>query len=212
MPKIHSDQLLIAFSGTHGTGKSTTIKTLTSFRNDVYEDPLKVSRECQKVLGYKKLEDAYTTPKRMIEFQEMILETKISSDADIFYTTDKKIILTERSYLDIAAYTLQWVIRLIESKLSAEEIRALMQWYLRYEKRCMNMMYRYDGLIFVSPLTAVEFDVEPNRADLYSRDFIHETILDYLKNYDISMSILESDSVDSRVIQCNDFINRLIGK
>lgn len=203
-------QYLIAFSGTHGAGKSTTIKNLVASRDDIYEDPIKVSRKIQALLGYKKLEDAYSTPKRMIEFQELILEEKILRDKNVFDATSKRVILTERSYLDVAAYTLQWVNRLLENKLT--DTLSLTKWYLRYEKRCLDEMYRYDGVIFVNPLIDTTFDIEPNRADLESRDFIYNTLLEYLKNYNIPIEILESASINSRVNRCSNFIDKLIGK
>ena len=209
MPK----QYLIAFSGTHGTGKSTTIKNLVSSRDDMFEDPLKVSRKVQTLLGYEKLEEAYKTPKRMIEFQELILEQKIIGDNGVVRLTNKPIILTERSYLDIAAYALQWSLRVIEKcRLTAMGTQQITDWYLQYEKRCLNEMKRYDGLVFVYPLTLIEFEAENNRADLKSRDFIHSRISDYVSRLEIPITILEIDSVHTRIVRCNNFITNLIGK
>lgn len=216
---------LIAFSGTHGTGKSSTIKRLVElYPNSILEDTFKVSRECQKLLGYEKLSEAYETPERMMRFQEFVLSEKRKSDYSYLISATSPIILTERSYLDIAAYTNEWVNRLIKNySMTASEQTELKQWYKNYKRRCSEYMHVYSGLIIVHPLTFTEFEHDPNRADLESRDNVHNFIMDELISGDFligtfNLSIitqqkpifhLKSGVLDDRVKQCKEFIDEI---
>lgn len=215
---------LIAFSGTHGTGKSSTIKRLVElYPRSIEEDTFKVSRECQKLLGYEKLSEAYETPERMMRFQEFILSEKRKSDYS-YLSSSSPIVLTERSYLDIAAYTNEWINRLIKNyPMNATEQVELFQWYANYKRRCSECMHVYSGLIIVHPLTFTEFEHDPNRADLESRDNIHNFIMDELISGDFMTGTfnlstvtlqkpiqhLKSDLLENRVIKCKEFIDEI---
>lgn len=207
---------LIAFCGTHGTGKTSTIRELAS-RNTklIFEDMFKVSRECQKKLGYEKLSEAYETINRMKEFQELILEEKRKSDYLILKYANKPFAITERSYLDIAAYTKEWVTRLYHNS-TAFELRNLLVWYDNYYKKCIELMSIYSNLIFVYPLQNFDFEIDKNRADLKSRDNIHNFIMNELIDGYISTKIqqqkilhLKSNTLENRVKICENFINNI---
>ena len=216
---------LIAFSGTHGTGKSSTIKRLTElYPNSIVEDTYKVSRECQKFLGYENLSEAYETPDRMMRFQELILSEKRKSDYSYLISPPANIILTERSYLDIAAYTNEWVNRLIKNyPMNATEQIELKTWYSQYRIRCSEYMHLYSGLIVVHPLTFTEFEQDPNRADFESRDNIHNFIMDELiggdflnGTFNLSTVTLQkpifhlrSDILENRVAKCKEYIDEI---
>jgi len=217
--------ILIAFSGTHGTGKSSTIKRLVEMYPDsISEDVFKVSRECQKLLGYEKLSEAYETPDRMMQFQELILSEKRKSDYSYLISPPSSVVLTERSYLDIAAYTNEWVNRLIKNYLmNANEQIELKYWYENYRRRCSEYMHLYSGLIVVHPLTFTEFEHDPNRADFESRDNIHNFIMDELVGSDFMNGTfnlstitlqkpiyhLKSDILENRVAKCKEYIDEI---
>jgi hypothetical protein len=207
---------LIAFCGTHGTGKSSTIKKLSDmYSNFIYEDTFKVSRTCQEKLGYSKLDEAYETIPKMKQFQELILKEKRKSDYNILLSSNKSISITERSYLDIAAYAKEWVTRLCLNKnISEADILDLHSWYKNYFERCCEMMSLYSGLILVYPLDNIEFEKDPNRADLASRDNIHNFIIDKLTSNKLCFNLpilhLKSDTLNERVQICINYINELL--
>lgn len=174
---------IIAFSGTHSTGKSTTINDLRAAQ-DFYVDDFKVSRFVQKKLGYSTLEEAYATPEKLIEFQLEILGQKADHDGELIDNPKlkNKIIIVERSLFDIAAYTNLWVKRVLASEhtwylpsLYREELRL---WSEAFSKKCLVMqsqLYGGIGLFLINE--DVAFVREANRADYDSRQWIQDEIL-----------------------------------
>ena len=174
---------IIAFSGTHSTGKSTTVNDLRN-SPDFYVDDFKVSRFVQQKLGYANLEEAYKTPEQLIEFQMEILGQKVDHDGELLDNPKlkHKTIIVERSLYDIAAYTSLWVKRILASEDSwflptsyREELR---EWDKAFSKKCLKMQsHLYGGIALFLINEDVAFSQDPNRADYHSREWIQDEIL-----------------------------------
>jgi|GEM_PF-1252804 hypothetical protein len=174
---------IIAFSGTHSTGKSTTVNDLKN-QPDFYIDDFKVSRFVQQKLGYAKLEEAYKTPEKLIEFQMEILGQKADHDGELLDNPKlkHKTIIVERSLFDIAAYTNLWLKRVLASEYNAflptEYREELRKWSEAFSRKCLTMQsWLYGGVALFLINDDVAFVEDPNRADYYSRQWIQDEIL-----------------------------------
>lgn len=174
---------MIAFSGTHSTGKSTTINDLKSVQ-DFYVDDFKVSRSVQKKFGYSTLEEAYETPEQLIEFQMEILGQKVDHDGELLDNPrlKNKTIIVERSLFDVAAYTHLWVKKVLSSErswhLPSEYREELRLWTDAFTKKCLIMQSQlYSGVALFLINDGVIFEQDANRAGYDSRQWIQDEIL-----------------------------------
>jgi predicted ATPase len=97
--------MIVSISGTQGSGKTTVLNMFETKHKDnpfIEVDDLKVSRTVMKELNIKSLDDMYSDPTRFMEFQNIIADKKFEHEQSI--NSDDKIILVDRSYVDMMAY------------------------------------------------------------------------------------------------------------
>lgn len=171
---------LIPLSGTHGCGKSTLVKMLKEKNWAV--DEFQVSRYVQKeIFNVNSLSEVLTNPYSVMAFQEMILREKYDHDKRLNKSISNSkvssraiqqgIILTERSFADIAAYAALWLTRFGKHDIYT-------RWLKNYLMSCARYQFElYAANIYVSPIDHWEED--PNRAFKEDRDFVNGVIFDF---------------------------------
>lgn len=185
---------LIPISGTHGCGKSTLVKVLGArgWRIDTFQ----VSRAIQKqIFDVESLSEVLTNPYSVIAFQELILREKFRNDSKIKLQLDQhdipfRVALTERSFVDIAAYAALWL-----TKFNNHAI--YMRWLKNYVKVCAEYQHMlYSANLYLNPI--VHWEDDPNRANEEDREFINTFMLDFLRENSIHTLTLTGDTPDSR--------------
>lgn len=161
--------MILGISGSHGTGKSTITNALKEW---IQVDESQLSRSAQKALGWDKLSIAGESIENMWALQDAIFEAMIQRDWRLNLMPE--FVATERTPADLWAYTVMWCKRLgIDHKVDerAQE----------YFRKCKTASKLYDAFIIVPICTAIPFEVDPNRADLQSREEVSELIQDFLE-------------------------------
>lgn len=107
---------VVGLSGAQGAGKSTLLKELMARGWQL--DQFRVSRAVQEQLGWSTLENVMESWDTMVRFQEEVFKQKFDHDSLLVQAADTDnpsgIILTERTFADIAAYTAQWTWRHVD--------------------------------------------------------------------------------------------------
>jgi predicted ATPase len=157
---------LIAVSGTQGSGKSTLIKALSGDRlttfikgHFVYFDHFKVSRSVQAKLGWT-LANAIDDIERVIQFQELIYDQKLRHDIVLAdKAEDIDFVFVERSFIDIAAYTVLW----FEQQMD-KTVHQHWMWLETYLNKCAEAQKIYDGIIIIPKHPEIAIEQDPHRA------------------------------------------------
>lgn len=156
---------LIGLSGPQGAGKSTLLRGIVEdpkLQKSVVEDTFKVSRYVQGKLGWHTLDEVFTSPDTMMEFQMAIVNAKYDQEQHNKLRDDVETILTERTFADIAAYTTIWADELVaEKKWSAKEAAVFCEKLVR---DCASYQEVYDGVIFLPYMDHMVFEADPHRA------------------------------------------------
>ena len=134
--------MLIAISGSQGSGKSTVLGELCNRGINTIER--KTARSILTEWGVA-LEQVYNDPVLTMQFQEEILLRK-RQDEQIALLDDTQLWATERSYADLFAYTLIYL----------GKDNQYTDWLNRYHVLCMQAQQTYDMVYY---LTAGHFDV-----------------------------------------------------
>lgn len=205
--------ILVAVSGTHGSGKSAILEGLSA-NSQFTIDTFKVSRAVQEELGVENLQDLLTSFYKMKDYQEKVFEYKWSHDSSLAKAEDSKLVLTERSFFDIAAYTEIWVSRL---NRTSEAQRA---WFADFKARCIDAQRIYNGLVIVHAHPNIPFKLDPNRADEQSRAQFENLLISYstlygdairrpaTKNFYAKLDVF-CEGRTERVELVTDFLNHL---
>ncbi len=143
----------IAFTGTHGIGKTTLSTWLAETLDCTY-----IPEYAREYLEKGFLID---TPMQFIDFETSVLEHKIKTEEHA-KTLDKGIV-SDRSYLDYAVYLKNGL-----SRFSYEDVKdiqyrekKLSQYFNEFESTCRELNKYYDIIFFVTPFTefiSPEFD------------------------------------------------------
>lgn len=185
---------VVSISGTQGSGKSTLLNALEA--RGVSVDHYKVSRAVQKELGAMALAELTQTVESIRIFQELVFEKKYENDKKL--KDHNGIILVERSFIDVAAYTLLWMTLLLEHSPYSEVDAA---WLDDFINRCAAAQFEiYSGSVMIPLMPGIKQEVDPNRAKYEDADTI----------YDLGMMFIAT-SLGSRFPICNIFeldINR----
>lgn len=159
---------VISISGTQGSGKSTLLNALEA--QGVSVDHYKVSRAVQKELGATALADLTQTSESIRHFQELVFEKKYANDKSL--KDHNRIILVERSFIDVAAYTLLWMTSLLEYSPYSE---ADGEWLDDFLKRCAAAQFEiYSGSAMIPLMPGVKQEIDPNRAKYEDADTIYD--------------------------------------
>lgn len=211
---------LIAISGTHGSGKSTLIKELSSVKYYVpafleqfsdtpslYIDDFKVSRTVQAQFGMT-LAEAEQDIDTLIRFQEAIIEQKLNHDEKL-KERPEDFVIVERSLLDVFTYASIWC------QNNREQLAQHLHWYTEYHSRCLKGQMIYDGVVFVPSHSEVPFEAEANRAPLETRELFEEIFTNTLirsmewRNELLAFTVVKVWPLHLRVAQVLNFLNTL---
>lgn len=165
---------VVALSGAQGGGKSTLLNGLRDLGWIV--DDFRVSRAVQAQLGWEKLDRVMDDIETMKVFQEEIFTQKYQRDHALA-AEPEKVILTERSFADIAAYTSFWCWEHVDRRnWSLDEA---MKWLTPYLARCREAQRIYAGILLLPYMQHVVWQNDPNRAKPESVSLIYQDVVQF---------------------------------
>jgi nicotinamide riboside kinase len=180
---------VIAISGTQNTGKSTILNELNDLDWDV--DDFKVSRVIQAEWN-KTLAEIVQFEQQMIDFQDEVIKRKYEHDLALVNDGHNDIILTERSFADIAAYAQQWV------EQSENDLYA---WLNSYRERCKKYQQIYSAIILLRPFKNIKFEKDPNRDSEQNQSNIDKLLDKNLKDFDVKIIEITESNHKIRISQ-----------
>lgn len=192
--------MIIGISGTHGTGKSTIVNALSNW---VQIDESQISRNAQKALGWEKLSIAGESVENMKALQEAILAAMYDRDSKL--VNNKDFIITERTPADVWAYTVMWCKRLGIDYTQDD-------WAKNYFGRCNEMANKYSAFIVVPINNDIPFVVDPNRADLVSREMVADIIDLFLDAHGEKVNHVFATGKNERASECLDIFHNITFK
>jgi predicted ATPase len=200
---------VIGISGAQGGGKSTLLAALQ--KRGWALDQFRVSRAVQAQLGWESLDRVMDSPDTMIAFQEEVFAQKHKNDSALMESTSKDIVLTERTFADICAYTTHWTWKFVDQKrLSFEDAKAFI---LPYTLKCSAMQNLiYSGTVLLPYMVNVPWQEDPNRAAKADADTIYENVerfLDTRTPVTHRRFTISAESVEARANQVEQFLERI---
>lgn len=153
---------VIAISGTQGSGKTTVLNELQ--KNGYAIDTYKVSRAVQEELKSQALTEVTGSFEVMKQYQELVFKRKYERDMSLKNTGG--LILTERSFIDIAAYASLWLAKIIDS---GEQVDT--EWGLAFTRKCKDAQLEvYGGAVMIPLLPGIQHEQDPKRASYNDSD------------------------------------------
>ena len=169
---------VIGLSGSQGAGKSTLLTELTARGWDL--DQFRVSRAVQAALGWASLDRVMDAPDTMMAFQEEVFAQKQKNDAALKADPSDKIILTERTFADIFAYTTRWTWKFVDDGRMTMD--AALQFLLPYTNKCKTAQHEiYAGTLLLPLMEHVVWENDPNRAKFEDAALIFEDIENFFE-------------------------------
>lgn len=179
---------VVGLSGPQGGGKTSLLNELARIvPEDVWigdtarwvVDDFKVSREVQSRLGWRTLERVRDDPNTMMAFQRTVLEVKHDRDRANGARTDVDVVLTERTFADIAAYAQLWAWELAhDGKWTVGEA---IRFNLEFVEECAHEQYAYAANLYLPYMDHVPWQEDPHRASRAHVTFIDDQIRAFLK-------------------------------
>lgn len=196
---------IIGVSGAQGAGKSTMLKALAD--RGWYVDDFKVSRDVQARLGWSSLDVVMTSVDAMKHFQLSILDAKREHDLMLSQRCDA-IILTERTFADISAYTGEWCVK--HSQLRNWGMFDACEWLADFSRQCAEAQRMcYSGVLLLPFMSHVQWVDDPHRASRTNVDTIYTRIEEFVTREHGKRHVITSASVDDRVVEAETFLRTL---
>jgi hypothetical protein len=146
----------------------------------------------------------------MIQFQERVLQEKFSRDLSLSESDSRPIILTERSFADIVAYTTYWVWELQGAKKVSFSEAA--PWLGDYVTRCAAAQRRcYDAVLILPWMPHITWQNDPNRAGPESARTISDSIIDFANEKRFQMIpkfVISERSTEDRATEVENFLRK----
>lgn len=199
---------LISLSGPQGGGKTTLLDGLKE--RGIVVDDFKVSRQVQKELGWESLSNVLESPSTMMEFQVKVRDVKYVRELENKERTDAEIILTERSFADIASYTQLWSWELADS--GKWEVQDAVEFLVGYVERCRQNQNVYNGTIYLPSMPHVMWQADPHRAEKKHIEFVTEQLeafFNLAQPRTVPVFTITEGSVSARVDQVYNWIKSL---
>ena len=198
---------VVGLSGAQGGGKSTLLEGLKQAGWTV--DDFKVSRAVQAQLGWVSLQQVLESPRTMQTFQDEVLKQKLERDQKL--RCDSGLVLTERTFADICAYTTYWTWELVDARKWTLSEGA--GWLHDYTRRCVEAQKRcYDAVLMLPYMSHVVWNGDPNRASFASVNTIWENLERFTQKMEllpIPSFYLRSASTEDRVNEVDAFLRTL---
>jgi predicted ATPase len=194
---------IVTISGPQGCGKGSMIAAVEKLNFDAgqhvfYYDPFKVSRSVQEKLGYATLQEATSTFEKMVEFQDLILEEKKSSLLELKKYVRTSIIMTERSFIDIAAYFELWLVKQGQDTSQS--------WVQKYFEKCYEFQNEIVEECVIIPMMAhVQPQIDVRRADFADVDAFYEMFIRHLSISGAKARFITEETIQGRANQFVSF-------
>lgn len=202
---------VVGISGAQGGGKSTLLGELKNRGYNV--DAFRVSRAVQANLGWKTLENVMESWYTMVEFQSAVYEAKFNHDLALASNESNDIVLTERTFADIVAYTNLWTWRHVDR--GNTKFNEAMAFLVPYTKRCAEAQRLiYSGTILM-PFMAdvVAWEEDANRAARNDVDRVFEDVQRFMESkipVDTPLLTITMKSVQDRADEVEYFLRSSI--
>lgn len=198
---------LVGVSGAQGGGKSTLLSGLKERGWTV--DDFRVSRAVQAQLGWSTLERAMDSVEVMTTFQEEVYRQKLLRDFELRRLETHGVMLTERTFADIAAYASHWCWEHVDRRSwTFDEASA---WLTPYLQRCTGAQLEcYDAVILLPYSPSVKWEADPHRAGAAFRNSIFEGVSRFCQlQPSIQRFTVTAEGVTERVEQVHTFLETL---
>lgn len=199
---------LIGLSGPQGGGKTTLLNGLRDF--GIVVDDFKVSREVQKQLGWESLSQVMESPETMMAFQAKVRDVKYVRELENIARTDVEIVLTERTFADIASYTQLWAWELADSKKWS--LNDAVEFLVGYVDLCKHNQEVYAGNMILPSMPHIIWQADPHRAEKKHIEFVTEQMdrfFDLVHPRSVPVFRITEGSVNGRIAQANTWIQTL---
>lgn len=199
---------LVGFSGPQGGGKTTLLNGLKD--QGFHVDDFKVSRAVQAALGWNTLEYAYEAPDTMMEFQDAIMAEKLKHDCELLGIEDDSIVLTERTFADIAIYTQIWTSKLLMA--GKWEVEPAVLYNVKTLEKAHRHQVIYSGNVILPFMRHMPWDFDPNRAKQDDIQLFEELLFEFIDAWmpeEIQIFTVTEASVEERVRTTAEFISSL---
>jgi hypothetical protein len=200
--------MLIGFSGPQGCGKSTLLAT---FAKDslFHVDDYKVSRAVQAELQWDSLQHATSSFSAMVQFQDTIFKYKRKREIENLEMTDgwHSLVLTERTFADILAYTRLWTYNLIsDNKVGVDDGK---EYIYSMAIKCQAAQRElYDAVVYIPKMDHVAWENDPHRASEGTSSYIDLEISDFVRRQEdtVRLHTVISASVNDRMAEVAAFL------
>lgn len=189
---------LIAFSGAHGTGKTTLVEGLS----DTYQRRSSTAARTVQSTMYDghTLSEITNTPEKSRRFQDQVM-AQFSLELDTWRTNAEaaQVSVTDRHIADLYAYAALW----------CQDDKASQTWLQDYDRRCSKLLEYFDYVFWV-PIRSFLFQAEAARADAATRLRHQNLILEFFNRHRVRYHMLSPVSVEDRLAYCRHHIGRLL--
>ena len=208
---------VVGLSGAQGGGKSSLLIELE--QRGWKLDKFRVSRAVQAQLGWDNLDKVMESWDTMRHFQEEVFKQKFEHDYQLSQepgarTIDEKghVILTERTFADIVAYTNMWTWRHVDRKNVT--LDAAVKWLHGYTTGCAHAQRQIYSATILLPYMAevIQWEADPNRASRSDVDAVFEDVERFLERkvpLDTPRLRITTRSVADRATQVEAFLRTL---
>ena len=199
---------VIGLSGPQGGGKTTLLNGLKEKGIEV--DDFKVSRRVQAELGWDSLETVLTDPDTMMKFQWKIADVKHDRELGNKVRKDVDVVLTERTFADIASYSQLWAWELAHT--GKWTVKDAIDFSIEFVETCVICQRVYDGNLILPAMPHVLWQADPHRAKREHQEFITEQLDRFfeVKNpRSVSLFRITEGSIQGRIDQAYNWIGTL---
>lgn len=201
---------IVAVSGPQGCGKGSMISEIeeidfSTALNYFFIDTFKVSRTVQKEMGVSSLADIYADMSVMLQFQNKVLDVKRDSLYELQQIVGRDFIITERSFLDIAAYFELWCEKQMQAgNITENEFLDLTQ---KYAKKCYSYQKQFcDVNVIIPMMDCVEFENDQHRAGKDDIDRFYELLMKHVVESGTRCFFVTKETIKDRASQVINFL------
>jgi predicted ATPase len=202
-------KFFIGVSGAQGAGKSSLLIELQDRGWAI--DKFRVSRAVQAELGWESLDRVMESPETMMAFQEEVFRQKYLNDLSIKAFASQSVVLTERTFADICAYTYLWTHRFLDGgQISGYDAHTFL---VSYSRKCaLAQAEIYDGVLMLPMMDHVVWEADANRADLKDVTEVFQRIEHFMSQGEpstVQRLVITAKSIQERADQVQTFLRSL---
>lgn len=200
---------VIGLSGAQGGGKSSL---LIELENRGWQlDKFRVSRAVQAQLGWDRLDTVMESWETMTRFQEEVFAQKYEHDFALSEQKADEIVLTERTFADIAAYTALWTWKHVDR--GSVSFETAVAWLNKYVGRCVEAQKMYTAIMLLPYMPeVVAWEDDKNRAARADVNAVYEDVERFIQKpvfLTMKKLTINTKSVPERADQVEAFLRTL---